>query len=264
MERDRPAQSGSTLPCFFLAEPPGERPARLWEGEAEHALRVLRLRPGDLCETIDGAGRRWRMKIVAASEHHIGLEPLGPPTREPAPGTPDAPLPWIELCVSWPRRARGEEMLGRLVQLGAAAVRPLAARQRGAGECPPGPSERWWRIAREAAKQCGRSWLPELGERTSPQALALERRGCAIALLEPRRGMSLDTWARSLLPLTGEMGSEERPIVLVVGPEGGFTGEEMEVLLCVGATQVRLGPHVLRVETAAEAALAVTATVLAR
>ncbi len=263
MEPER-REGGSALPCFFLAEPPEGRPARLWEGEAEHALRVLRLRPGDLCEAIDGEGGRWRLRIVAAGAHGLGLEPLGPPAREPAPGEPDAPLPWIEVVVSWPRRARGEEMLGRLVQLGAGGVRPLLARRRGPGECPAGPSERWWRIAREAAKQCGRSWLPELGERTSPIALAFERRGLPIALLDPRGGMAMDTWVRSLLPLPFGIGTRERPIVLAVGPEGGFDDEEREALLLAGATTVKLTPHVLRVETAAEAALAVTATILAR
>lgn len=261
---DGEGRAPGSLPRFFLEGPPEDGHVRMVEGESEHALRVLRMRPGQLCEGLDGAGGRWRLRIVAAGRHDLGLEVLGPPAREPEPGAPGAPLPWIELDVSWPRRARAEEMLTRLVQLGAAAIRPLDALQRGAGQCPREPSERWWRIARESCKQSGRAWLPLLGARTTPQALVFEHRRAAIALLDPHRGMSLDTWVRSL-PCGGEgLGTRERPIVLAIGPEGGFAPDELDAFLDAGATTVRLTPFVLRVETAAEAALAVTATILAR
>ena len=257
------AEEGS-LPCFFLAEPPGERPPQLAQGGAEHALKALRMKPGDHLEAIDGEGSRWRLKIVAATQRQLGLETVGPPLREPAPGDPEAPLPWIEVNVAWPRKNRGADMLGRLVQLGAAAVNPMTARHQGPWESPSEPPERWFRIAREACKQSGRSWLPRLGSRVSPQSLAEDRKGCPIALLDPHRGMAFDTWARSLLPLQGGMGTKERPIVLAIGPEGGFAHDEKEALWMVGATSVRLTPHILRVETAAEAALAVAGTILAR
>ena len=64
------------------------------------------------------------------------------------------------------------------------------------------------------------------------------------------------------VPSPAGLGSEARPVVLVVGPEGGFTAEERDAFLREGATAARVAPHVLRIETAAEAALAVAGAVL--
>ncbi len=252
----------SSPPTFFLDGPPGEDPPRLAEGEAEHALRVLRLGHGDEILGLDGEGRRWRLRIVAKGKRDLGLEIVGAPACHPAPGDPGAPLPWIEIAVAWPRKSRAEGMISRLVQLGAARITPLLARHGGPAEAPEETPERWLRIAREACKQCGRTWLPRWSRRTSPEELARERKGAAIALLDPGAGMSLDTWLRSLHPAPLGVGTRVHPIVLVVGPEGGFSPEEVEAFLERDATTVQVAPHVLRIETAAEAALAVAGVIL--
>jgi 16S rRNA (uracil1498-N3)-methyltransferase len=254
-------------PRFFLATSDGDEPRpgappKLCEGEALHALRVLRVQPGDACVGLDGRGRAWPMRVVAAGRRELGLELLGPPTAEPEPGEPGAPLPWIEVAVAFPRRPRAEEMLRRLCQLGAAAIAPLATRQGGPQGVPDAADPRWLRILMDACKQSRRVWLPELGAPRSTLELALARPGTAVALLEPAGGMSLDVWARSLVP--GELGTRRRPITLAIGPEGGFDPAERDALLQRGATAVRVAPHVLRIETAAEAALAVVAAIWMR
>ena len=247
-------------PRFFLEAAPTEGPPRLAEGEAIHAIKVLRMRPGDACVGLDGRGHAWPMRVIAASRRDLGLEVTGPVESEPEPGCGGAALPWIELAVAWPRRARAEEMLRRLTQLGAARLTPLIARQKGP-QNPPDPADpRWDRCIRDACKQSRRTWLPELGIGLSPLELALARPGATMALLDPETGMSLDTWARSLVPRENELGTRLRPIVLVVGPEGGFDAEERDALHKRGATNTRVAPHVLRVETAAEAAMAVVGT----
>ncbi|MEM7306038.1 MAG: 16S rRNA (uracil(1498)-N(3))-methyltransferase [Planctomycetota bacterium] len=268
-------------PRFFLQGHPEPGPPRLAEGEAVHATRVLRLRPGDPCVGLDGRGHAWPMRVAAVGRRDLGLELTGAPEHEPEPGTPGAPLPWIEVAVAWPRRPRAEEMLRRLTQLGVARITPLVARRSGpqsgprsdAGDgkrggegssTPPEPGEaRWLKLLQDACKQSRRAWLPDLGEARSPLELLLARPGAAVALLDPERGMSLDTWARSLAPDAG-CGTREHPIVLAVGPEGGFDAEERDAFHRKGATSVRLAPHVLRIETAAEAAMAVAATVWMR
>jgi len=254
-------------PRFFLAEPfpTAAGPPKLADGEALHALRVLRVRPGDDCVGLDGRGRSWSLRVVAASKRELGLEVLGPPAEEPEPGLPGAPLPWIDVAVAFPRRPRAEEMLRRLTQLGAASITPLVTRRGGPQGTPDPGDPRWSRILQDACKQSRRAWLPELGEPRSTLELALARPGTALCVLDPDVGMSLDTWARSI-PVQdgGELGTRERPITLAIGPEGGFEDGERDALLARGATAVRVAPHVLRIETAAEAALAVTAAIWMR
>ena len=248
-------------PAFFLENPPGDSPARLLPEEREHARKVLRLRPGDLVLGLDGRGHRWPLRITQIFAREIELEPAGPPEFTPEPGADGAELPWIEVAVAWPKKTRIDAMVGRLVQLGAAAITPLAAEHRGPEPVPKAVQERHAKLAREASKQSGRTWLPELGHALEVEELARSRSSGALALLDPRGGLSFDTWLRSL-PASHAFGTRARPIVLVVGPEGGFTSEERDALIEAGASPVWLGPHVLRVETAAEAAMAVAAAVL--
>jgi 16S rRNA (uracil1498-N3)-methyltransferase len=259
-------------PAFFLDEGHDAGAAgepRLLPEDAEHAARVRRLAPGDLLVGLDGRGGRHPLRVRAVGKRRLELERAGEPSAEAAPGSEGASLPWIELAVAWPRKKRVEGMVDRLVQLGAAAIRPLAARQRGPEEVPEEASARLRRVAREACKQSGRAWLPEFEPVLTPAELARVHAargaaGGAVAVLDPRSLLALDSWLRSLQPALHRVGTRERPIVLVIGPEGGLADDERTALLDAGAGFVRLGPHVLRVETAAEAAMAVAAAVHTR
>jgi len=237
-------------------------PVELAPEEAAHALRVLRLRRGDELLGLDGEGSTWSLRVAACGRGSVEVEPLGPPVREPAPGTPGAPLPRIELAVAWPRGARGEDMLDRLVQLGAAAVTPLAAHRSGPEPAPgPGPGaarlRRLERRAREACKQSRRSWLPTIEPPCTPAELVARREGAVACVLDPAAAPLLGDVARAALDAGA--GTPARPLLLVVGPEGGFAPDEHAALAEGGARFARLAPFVLRIETAAEAALAVTA-----
>ena len=250
-------------PAFFLTESSTPGPS-LASADARHALRVLRLGVGDLLVGLDGRGRRFPLRVQRLGKDTLELESAGPPVRDPAPGQEGSAIPWIEVAVSWPRRNRVEDMLGRLVQLGAAAIRPLMTQQRGPEEPPEHAPERWLRIAREACKQSGRTWLPVFEPRLSPAELASHHSKAAVAVLEPEAGFALDSWLRSLTPSPAGIGTQARPIVLVIGPEGGLTEEERSALLETGASPVWAAPHILRVETAAEAAAAIAAVVHGR
>jgi 16S rRNA (uracil1498-N3)-methyltransferase len=252
----------SGAPRFFLARTPDEGTPSLRDEEAEHARRVRRLAVGDPLIGLDGRGRAWPLEVGAVGRRELAVVATGPATSDPAPGEPGAPLPWIEVAVAWPRRGRAEEMLGRLVQLGAAAIQPLAAEQGGPERAAPADQERTARLLREACKQSRRTWLPELLPTRTPAELLTDGRRATAALLDPGAGLGLDTWLRSLIPGADGLGTREHPLRLVVGPEGGFTAAERDALLSAGVTPVRLGPHVLRIETAAEAALAVASTAL--
>lgn len=251
--------TGDHAPAFFLAPDSTPDHPRLLPEDARHAQRVLRLGQGERLLGLDGRGVRQPLRVRAVRKNALELEAGGAATHEPAPGEEGSALPWFELAVAWPRRNRVEDMLSRLVQLGAAGIRPLAARQRGPGAAPADAPARLLRVAREACKQSGRAWLPELGPALSPPELARAHAGATLAVLDPDAGLPFDTWLRSLRPSPLGIGTRARPIVLVIGPEGGLAEDERAALLEGGASAAWLGPHILRVETAAEAAMAIAA-----
>jgi 16S rRNA (uracil1498-N3)-methyltransferase len=250
-----PRLSGdAALRRFALTGPPSGRRAELAEGEVEHARRVLRLVAGDRLLGLDGHGAAWPLVVRRADARAFEVECEGAAQVEPAPGEAGAPLPWIEIVGALPRGDRAEEMVDRLVQLGVAAIRPLAAER--ASPAARGENdrraERLERRAREACKQSGRLWWAEIG---APETLAtiLARPARADFVLDPRAEKPLF----ELVATTAPIGTRERPLRIWVGPEGGFSPGETAALDAAGAARARLSPHVLRIETAAEAAAAV-------
>ncbi len=259
--QDQGQRRDERLPRFFLATDSEDGPPRFAPGEFEHATKVLRLKPGDPFLGLDGQGSLWRLELGETGRHAAKLHRLGPPLREPAPGEEGAPLPWVELAVAWPKRPRADPMLRTLVQLGVAAIVPLDCSWSGAQKLPARGDERLVRILQDACKQSERTWLPEIGPGRTVAELLEERGEAAIALLDPRHGMGFDTWLRSIRTGLECLGTAERPITLCIGPEGGFSPEETELFLLAGAQPVLLGPHVLRIETAAVAAMAVVGSI---
>ena len=157
--------------------------------------------------------------------------------------------------MAWPKQGRVEDMLDRLTQLGASAIAQLPCERAGpySGELNGPRRERCERVLREACKQSGRTWLPLLREGPSSKP-------ADFLLLDPCSSVGLATWIGEI-QARGEAWrwTEERPLCVLVGPEGGFTSAEREGWVARGALSVRIGPNVLRLETAAEAALAILA-----
>jgi len=248
----QPSAAASKDRCLFLADGagsgrPGARP-ELRPEDVEHALRVLRLEAGDGFVALDGRGSAWPARVVAVRRRELEFVLDGALERAPEPGSSPR-TPELCVCVAWPRPGPAEEMLDRLTQLGATRIVPLIAarsgpqvRERGAAR-----RERLERILREALKQCGRRWLPTLAEPVTVEAGRTLARGAW--LLDPRAEGRLIDLARE--PRASE--------TVWIGPEGGWTAEELEFLIQAGALPCRLADAVLRVETAAEAALAVLA-----
>lgn len=239
---------------FALAGPPVRGRFELAEGEVEHARRVLRLRAGDRLIGLDGVGGAWPLVVRRADARDFEVEADGAPTHEPEPGETGAALPWIEVCVPLPRGDRAEALAERLVQLGVAAIRPLLA-ERASPEARGEGSrrvERLLRVAREACQQSGRLWQAEIH---APEGLApiLTRPATSQLTLDPRASAS----ALEVLASAPIAGTRERPLRLWIGPEGGFSPAEAAALDAAGARRMRLAPYVLRIETAAEAAVAV-------
>jgi 16S rRNA (uracil1498-N3)-methyltransferase len=145
---------------------------------------------------------------------------------------------------------RGELAVQAMTEVGTDAIIPWAAARSVARWTSPRPYERWVATAREAAKQARRAWVPSV----EPAASTRELAGRVTLVLHEEATVPL-----SAVELPG--GAD---IVLVVGPEGGITPEELDAFQAAGAQAVRLGPHVLRTSTAGPAAVAVLSTRLGR
>ncbi len=205
--------------------------------QSHYLLRVLRLKRNDRLRLFNESCGEWRGRLVetgrgAARVRIEGL--LRAPVPEPGP----------VLYVAPPRRGRLAWLVEKAVELGVASIRPVQTRRSVA--LPHNP-ERLTRIAVEAAEQCGRLSVPEI----TPLAPLFQRLGDdrpeRLILADPEAG------AGGLLQ---ELRHNPAPAFLV-GPEGGFAPEERAALIRrPGVRAVRLGPRVLRVETAAVALLA--------
>lgn len=240
---------------FFLADPESANPSLLAEDE-RHAATVLRLAPGASLTGLDGLGGLHPLVVVEAARGRLRLERRGTPLRLPEPGTPGSELPRIEVAAALPKGERAEAMLDRLTQLGLGIFRPLAcARQQGfPRESAEARLERLLRACREACKQSGRAWLPRIEPTVRPEDLQLELGDCRTALLSPGGSRTLLEWVAQIPSGASGSSGPSGPLAVIAGPEGGFSPEELAALEF--APPVALGPHVLRIETAVEAAVA--------
>lgn len=224
--------------------------------EARHAIVVLRLRPGDRIEVINGEGSGYQARIadLAGQELVVAqLEQPLPPTREP------------RLKVSlYQGLAKGDKMdfiVQKATEIGVSAIQPVFTRHtvlRAEAGWAEKRSVRWQRVAQEAAKQAGRLKVPVVQVPVSwPQALAqLAAQASTLTLVawEGERTSKLKAVLRSWL---GKRPQGEATVALVVGPEGGLAWDEVEAAVAVGAIPVSLGARILRTETAALAALSI-------
>jgi 16S rRNA (uracil1498-N3)-methyltransferase len=218
---------------FFLTQPPRDGRAVLTGDEARHLARVMRCAVGDEVVVFDGRGTSWRARVATIGRDEVGLE-LG--AAAIASATPRVPL---TLAVALPKGERQKWLVEKLTELGVARLVPLAT-TRGVAEATPAAVERLARGVIEACKQCGRDALMEIAPPRSVAEIARDLGHGVTLVVADRDGLPLDTSA-----------GEGRPIIAVVGPEGGLTAEELATLEAAGGRRVSLGPHVLRVETAA-------------
>lgn len=240
---------------FFLATTPDQGEPKLAPEDQEHALRVLRLEPGELILGLDGRGRAWPLEITSVEKRSLGLKSRGEPHFEPRPGDPGSPLGWIEVALPLPKPARQSETIERLTQLGACRVLPLATERTTevARALSGNRLEKLARASREACKQSRRLWTVALEPVASLKEVLAAGPG-ELVRLDPRGEISLSRFAETLA-------ADARPTVLV-GPEGGFSPAECEFMDSKGATVCRLTPTILRIETAAELAVGTLAQAL--
>ncbi len=222
--------------------------------DEQHLTRVLRARSGDRILGLDGRGRAWPLTVVELGRGGLRLERDGEPYSEPPPGEPGSRVGAIDVAVAWPRPQVGEELLDGLVQLGCARVVALVTErsQEWAREWSSARRARLERAAREACKQARRLWPIELsgplsfGDWLGAEELAPER----TVALEPRARTTLAEFARRARAQPGRT-------VVAVGPEGGWSADELSAFSARGVELAQLRTFVLRTELAAQAAVAI-------
>ena len=214
--------------------------ARLDPDEVHYLRDVLRLGPGAALEVFDGAGGVYPARVAESAEELV----LGE-RRDAA-----RPAAAVQLAFALARGERNDLVVQKATELGAVRLSPFQA-ARSVVRLPPERiaerTRRWHRIAAEASRQCGRADVPAVD---APRPLGEILAGAAAG------AQRLLLWERGGEPLGGAVDRGAPLHLLVVGPEGGFTPEEVEAALGAGARLVSLGPRTLRFETAAIVAVA--------
>ncbi len=218
---------------------PAPGPVTIEGEEAHHAARVKRLGEGDTVELLDGHGSVATALIVGISkprgEWRLELDITEVHTEPPL-------APRVEVYAPAPKGPRLADMVDALSQVGAAAWFPLET-ARTIAEPRAGRLGRLDRTALEAAKQCGRAWLLEVGAATPLERALVGAPGAAVVVADASGGAYRATGAGT--------------VRLLVGPEGGWTPAELDLARAAGALVHRFGPHILRIETAAPTAAAI-------
>jgi len=218
--------------------------------EAHHAAVVRRVRVGEEVTVGNGAGV-WLRGVIAASAPKRVVVSIA--ARE----IHEAPTPRLVLAQALAKGDRDELAVQAATELGVDEIVPWQASRsisRWSGEKAAKGVTRWQSIVREAAKQAHRAWVPTVGAPVATRQLVERASRARVLVLEPTATVPL-----SAVPLDGSA-----ELVLVVGPEGGVSPEEIVELTDAGATAVRLGDTVLRTSTAGPAALAVVNARLGR
>jgi 16S rRNA (uracil1498-N3)-methyltransferase len=203
---------------------------RLPEGEARHVLKVLRGRDGDPLEVVDADGRLFLAELGAGDEARVlevleGYEEVG-----------------LSLYQAVPKGGRMDLVVEKATEVGATRIVPLLTER---GLVRPGDAKvgRWRRVAEAAARQSLRMVVPEVAQPVSFSEAVLEAGGEGVLLHnEPDLG-----------PLEAVVSA---PASLFVGPEGGWSEEELQAAEEAGLALAQLGPYRLRSETAGVVAAA--------
>lgn len=235
-------------PRFLLEKPlfaPGEY--NLSVQESHHAAHVLRLGPGDAVIVFDGGGNFADAVIVSVERDAVRVR-VDAVERES-----HLPL-FLTIAACIPKGKRWQALVEKCTELGVDRIVPLLCERSVAkGEGDPGKWRRW---AVEAAKQSRRSRVPDVLEPTSlPGALAMAKRDNVFLLLADQGGGNPRRHLERLRHVLH--------VMAIVGPEGGLTDGEKNLVVRHGGHAVSLSPFVLRVETAAAAICVILRDILA-
>ena len=209
--------------------------------QVNYLLNVLRLEDGASILVFNGRDGEWRARLQRESKKRLSLVP----EEKLRDQTPRPDLHWLFAPL---KSARLDYMVQKAVEMGAGLIQPVMTQH---CQAPRFNTERAQANAVEAAEQCGVLSVPECRDiQRLDKVLAGWDEARTLLFCDERAGAASPL--ETLAPLAG------KPLALLIGPEGGFSRDERDMLLALPfVTPISLGPRILRADTAAVAALAV-------
>jgi len=241
--REAPGRGNGSMPRFYCPLPLTIGATVTLPDHIAHHIHVLRLAVGETITVFNGEGGEYTATLSTIDKKRASVEIKTFSPRE-------VELPYaVTLAQGLPEASKMDWIVEKAVELGVTAIQPIAAQRcvvRLSVERAAKKMAHWQGIVMAAAEQSGRNRLAHLSEPTEFIDWARQQNLHRRILLSPRAEQSLSEWARHHPP---------QAVVLLVGPEGGFTEQEENVAIEHGTLALSMGPRVLRTETAGLAAL---------
>jgi 16S rRNA (uracil1498-N3)-methyltransferase len=224
------------------------RTALITGSDANHIRIVLRMRSGDPVYLFDGSGFDYRAEIIDLSPNRIEVI-----IREKFQSKTESPIDII-LAQALLKDRKLDDIIRQVTELGVKTVIPFVAHRsvsRLDAEKRDARRNRWEKIAKEALKQCGRSRIPDIRTVASFDAMLSEAESADVKIL---------FWENETVPIIRTQACIQSPsprtIAVVMGPEGGFTEEEVTQARFHGYRTSGMGPRILKADTATISACA--------
>ena len=215
-------------------------------GEAHHARKVMRVRPGQQVSVLNGAGTIFVSEVHSLKSDEVHLRVIE--ERQ------ISPLPWqITLIQALPKGKLVESIIQKATELGVCRIVPLVSERVVThldDESSEGKIAKWQTVAIEAIKQCGSAWLPRVDPPIELSEFLARKEHFALKLVGSLQPGS-EHPRRSFNRYEDQFGRAPRTVSVWIGPEGDFSPEETSSILASGAAPITLGRLVLRTETAA-------------
>lgn len=210
--------------------------------ETRHAVSVMRAKKGDIIKIFDGSGRKYEAALDAVAKTAAGRIIKELPVKKSKYN--------LTLCFAPTARTAVEDMLDQCTQAGVCAFRPVITKytENDITKKWEQKKERWAQIVLAAAKQCETAFLPQIHDPVDFD-YALNNFSPALLAYEKENALALPDALKSI---------PGGNLFIFIGPVGGFTQEEAAIAAQKGARAVTLGPNIMRAETAALAAAALT------
>jgi 16S rRNA (uracil1498-N3)-methyltransferase len=222
---------------YFVQNPVTTDRALLTGAEAHHLAHVMRARPGEQVTAFDGGGAEFVAEVLRVGRAEVELVIL-----ERNEINRESPTE-LTLAVALPKGDRQKWLVEKCTELGVSRIVPLTT-ARSVAETSPQTASRLARTVIEASKQCGRNRLLEIASPRRWEELVAETVDLPLRLLAHPVG------GRPAKETAGGGNLPPRALA-AIGPEGGFTDDEISLAVAAGWRLVNLGPRVLRIETAA-------------
>ena len=231
---------------FFIKQSEIARPTSVITGtDAKHIKKVLRLEQGDIITLFDGAGSEYEARIISLSAGSVNVSII-----RSFPSTTESPVQII-VAQSLLKQRKMDNLVRQLTELGITKWVPFISERsvpRPDNKRLAARTNRWKKISREALKQCNRSRIMEIGPTVSFEDTFN---------ISKQSSLKIVFWENESKPIHLALSRSNRHfpnIFILIGPEGGFTSQEIETAKTCGFITATLGPRILRAETATIAA----------